>query len=382
MQITLLNEEQTWGENALQIQKDFGTIVGLTDWAVDRGASCDISYKDREGNLAGCMATTSSDRDYFVRATTFSGTKSGNVSRNQSFAICPVIPAEEAKNLHLKNIQTLNLPNGKSVQICEYGSYPQSRVSSQTSRKLEQLLTQNLLPQTGKVYTFEHENDRKDKAAEYLYEGKKYVRADNRWYKVEPVQWLMDESGLLRSKMAIMSGIRFSTYDKHFHYKGDFARTNMYNYLNTYFAKEFENVAEFVETKSRLAIYNKYFSNYMSGTVNKTFHPEGKNGDKFTPAKAKEIINITNAPPFMRDLLKLIASCPKEEQKDYKSIVLEIFNEQRHSKAQPNEVIILGKKLAVSGGYEEELNNALGDKTAQPSLNLPFSFLQRAYNRF
>ena len=61
----------------------------------------------------------------------------------------------------------------------------------------------------------------------------------------------------------------------------------------------------------------------------------------------------------MRDLLKLIAAFPKEEQGQFKSVVLEVFNPERSSRPQPAEVIVLGKKLAVSGGYEKELNRVL-----------------------
>ena len=120
---------------------------------------------------------------------------------------------------------------------------------------------------------------------------------------------------------------------------------------------------QFEETLSRLAIRNRYFSNYVSGFENnKDFYPAGKDGQPFTPEKARAIVDITNAPPFMRDLLKLIAAFPKEEQGQFKDVVLTVFDKERDERDQPSEIVLLGKKLAVSGGYEKELNQVLQGK--------------------
>lgn len=61
----------------------------------------------------------------------------------------------------------------------------------------------------------------------------------------------------------------------------------------------------------------------------------------------------------MRDLLKLIAAFSKEEQGQFKDVVLTVFDKERDERDQPNEIVVLGKKLAVSSGYEEELNRVL-----------------------
>ena len=61
----------------------------------------------------------------------------------------------------------------------------------------------------------------------------------------------------------------------------------------------------------------------------------------------------------MRDLLKLIAAFPKEEQGQFKDVVLTVFDKERDERDQPNEIVVLGKKLAVSGGYEKKLNHVL-----------------------
>ena len=351
----------------------------------------------------------------------------------------------------------MRLANGKTVQICEYGAYPQTVAPKSVSQELEAQYQKNALKTTGKTYTFDSaELDAYNtgftprNCAEYSFAGKKYVRIEGKpydndsilsdgtqvqkgqayWFEVQPIEWLMDPKGTWVARQALFAGIQFDTKDR---YDGNFADTAMYNYLQTHFAKEMEAQRQFEETLSRLAIRNRYFSAYVSGFGNnKEFYP---NGDRpgftpaavpprlpnsgtsatptvgsisgaspnrasgtpvsgapnahvtsnapvsgapkapvtpdapvvpavplsgpFTPEKARAIIAVTNDKIFMRDLLKLIAAFPKDEQGQFKSVVLEVFNPERDSRPQPAEVIVLGKKLAVSGGYEKELNRVL-----------------------
>ena len=357
----------------------------------------------------------------------------------------------------------MRLANGKTVQICEYGAYPQTVAPKSVSQELEAQYQKNALKTTGKTYTFDSaELDAYStgftprNCAEYSFAGKKYVRIEGKpydsdsilsdgtsvqkgqayWFEVQPIEWLMDPKGTWVARQALFAGIQFDTKDR---YDGNFANTAMYNYLQTHFAKEMEAQHQFEETLSRLAIRNRYFSAYVSGFGNnKEFYP---NGDKpgftpaaipsrlpapnassgrtpntpaaklasdtlvsgapnapvtpntpaarlasdtlvsgapnapvtpntpvvpvvplsgpFTPEKARTIIAVTNDKIFMRDLLKLIAAFPKEEQGQFKNVVLEVFSPDRSSRPQPAEVIVLGKKLAVSGGYEKELNRVL-----------------------
>ena len=357
----------------------------------------------------------------------------------------------------------MRLANGKTVQICEYGAYPQTVAPKSVSQELEAQYQKNALKTTGKTYTFDSaELDAYStgftprNCAEYSFAGKKYVRIEGKpydsdsilsdgtsvqkgqayWFEVQPIEWLMDPKGTWVARQALFAGIQFDTNSG---YDGNFANTAMYNYLQTHFAKEMEAQRQFEETLSRLAIRNRYFSAYVSGFGNnKEFYP---NGDKpgftpaaipsrlpapnassgrtpntpaaklasdtlvsgapnapvtpntpaarlasdtlvsgapnapvtpntpvvpvvplsgpFTPEKARAIIAVTNDKIFMRDLLKLIAAFPKEEQGQFKNVVLEVFSPARSSRPQPAEVIVLGKKLAVSGGYEKELNRVL-----------------------
>ena len=57
------------------------------------------------------------------------------------------------------------------------------------------------------------------------------------WIEVQPIEWLVDPTGTWISKKALIGGIQFDTEK---YYKGDFSKTFIKHYLDTYFAKEIE----------------------------------------------------------------------------------------------------------------------------------------------
>ena len=333
--------------------------------------------------------------------------------RTREAAVRPALSVSATSKISPSNVREMRLGNGKTVQICEYGAYPQTVAPESISQELEVQYQKNALKPTGKNYTFDSaELEAFDTGftprnhKEYMFNGKKYVRIEGKpcssdtvlsddrriqegaayWFEVQPIEWLMDPKGTWVTRQALFAGVQFDVKEE---YDGNFANTTMYNYLQQYFAKEMEAQKEFTETLSRLAIRNRYFSNYVSGFENnKDFYPAGKDGQPFTPEKARAIVDITNAPPFMRDLLKLIAAFPKEKQGQFKDAVLTVFDKERDWRDQPSEIVLLGKKLAVSGGYEKELNQVLQGKrnetnysdTAQNSFTAQRSFDVRMIN--
>ena len=92
---------------------------------------------------------------------------------------------------------------------------------------------------------------------EYELDGKRYIRVPGRpaddnsklstgeqveagkpyWVEVQPIEWLMDRSGTMVAKKCLFAGIQFDTKSS---YDGDFSKTSMKHYLDTYFAKEME----------------------------------------------------------------------------------------------------------------------------------------------
>ena len=382
MEITLLREEDIWGDRALEVIQAYSTAVGISDVAIALGTMMGSGTQNSAGVASGLAWSVSSGEYVSVRTVSSHGGKNYFSPDRRRAAGCPALPFSATSLIRLNNVRVMRLANGKTVQICEYGAYPQTVAPKSVSQELEAQYQKNALKTTGKTYTFDSaELNAYDTGftprnyAEYSFAGKKYVRIEGKpydndsimsdgtkvqkgqayWFEVQPIEWLVDPKGTWVARQALFAGIQFDTDSS---YDGNFANTAMYNYLQQYFAKEMQN--KFTETLSRLAIRNRYFSNYVSGFGNdKEFHPGGKDGQPFTPEKARAIVDITNAPPFMRDLLKLIAAFPKEEQGQFKDVVLTVFDKERDWRDQPNEIVVLGKKLAVSGGYEAELNEEL-----------------------
>jgi len=384
MEVTFLREEDIWGDRALEVIQAYGTAVGISDVAIALGTCMGSGTKNSAGVASGYAWSASSYKNVNVRTVDLDGAKNCFNPNRRIAAGCPALPFSATSKICPNNMKTMRLANGKTVQICEYGAYPQTVAPKSISQELEAQYQKNALKTTGKNYTFDSvELDAYStgftprNCAEYMFNGKRYVRIKGKpydrnsvmsdgtsvqkgqayWFEVQPIEWLMDPKGMWVSRQALFAGIQFDTKNE---YNGNFANTTMYNYLQKHFAKEMEAQKEFTETLSRLAIRNRYFSNYVSGFENnKEFYPAGKDGQPFTPEKACAIVDITNAPPFMRDLLKLIAAFPKEEQGQFKDVVLTVFDKERDERDQPNEIVVLGKKLAVSGGYEKELNHVL-----------------------
>ena len=411
MEITLLKEEDVWGDSALEVIQAYGTRTGISDAAIVLGACRGSGTKDSIGVPSGLAWSASSSEIGLVRTVDLNGSGLGINPNKREAAGRPALLFPATSAIRPNNIKIITLQNGKTVQICEYGAYPQTVAPESISQELEVHYQKNTLKTTGKKYTFDSaEFDAWNigfalrNSAEYIHKGKKYIRIEGKpfdgdsvlsdgtsvqkgqayWFEVQPIEWLMDPQGTWVTRQALFAGVQFDVKEE---YDGNFANTTMYNYLQQYFAKEMQN--QFTETLSRLAIRNHYFSNYVSGFENnKDFYPAGKDGQPFTPEKARAIVDITNAPPFMRDLLKLIAAFPKEEQGQFKDAVLTVFDKERDWRDQPSEIVLLGKKLAVSGGYEKELNQVLQGKrnetnysdTAQNSFTAQRSFDVRMIN--
>ena len=413
MEITLLKEEDVWGDSALEVIQAYGTRTGISDAAIVLGTFVGYGSRNSAGVTSGCVWTASFLEGGSLCVVGAFGKEFNFFPRTREAAVRPALSVSATSKISPSNVREMRLGNGKTVQICEYGAYPQTVAPEYISQELEVQYQKNALKPTGKNYTFDSaELEAFDTGftprnhKEYMFNGKKYVRIEGKpcssdtvlsddrriqegaayWFEVQPIEWLMDPQGTWVTRQALFAGVQFDVKEE---YDGNFANTTMYNYLQQYFAKEMEAQKEFTETLSRLAIRNRYFSNYVSGFENnKDFYPAGKDGQPFTPEKARAIVDITNAPPFMRDLLKLIAAFPKEEQGQFKDAVLTVFDKERDWRDQPSEIVLLGKKLAVSGGYEKELNQVLQGKrnetnysdTAQNSFTAQRSFDVRMIN--
>ena len=76
--------------------------------------------------------------------------------------------------------------------------------------------------------------------------------------------------------------------------------------------------------------------------------------EPITPEVCLEVLQSTNYARNIKDMLLCIAELPPAEQGKFKEIVLAAFD----NREQPNDIVVLGKKLAVANGFEHELSKA------------------------
>ena len=74
--------------------------------------------------------------------------------------------------------------------------------------------------------------------------------------------------------------------------------------------------------------------------------------EPITPDICWEVLKSTNAPRSIKDMLYCIAELPVPEQAQFKEVVLSTFTQRE----QPDNILVLGKKLAVAGDYETDLS--------------------------
>ena len=287
MEVTFLREEDIWGDRALEVIQAYGTAEGISDVAIALATGCG-GTKDNAGVTSGCVWLASSSFKHVC--TVYKGSKYSHIPNKREIAGRLAMLASVTSKLRPDNARTPTLPKGMTAQICEHGAYPQTVAPKDVSQELEVQYQKTALKTTGKTYTFDSaELDAYStgftprNCAEYSFAGKKYVRIEGKpydsdsilsdgtsvqkgqayWFEVQPIEWLMDPKGTWVARQALFAGIQFDTDSS---YDGNFANTAMYNYLQTHFAKEMEAQRQFEETLSRLAIRNRYFSNYVSGS--------------------------------------------------------------------------------------------------------------------
>lgn len=260
MDFTFLKENQIWGDGALDVMKRYGTKVAPTDLTVILGGYMtgdgDRTY---ESDLTCRSWSASSNEREKVRCVDFEGDKWRYDANDREISARPALPPSEASKISPSIARPI-----AGIRVVEYGEYPQTVADERTSEKLERLHGSRTLRPTGKNYTFDsvdvYKYSRSFKATsyqEYEMDGKRYIRVPGRpadddselstgeeikdgkpyWVEVQPIEWLMDRSGWMVAKKCLFAGIQFDTKDS---YDGDFSKTSMKHYLDTYFAKEME----------------------------------------------------------------------------------------------------------------------------------------------
>ena len=125
----------------------------------------------------------------------------------------------------------------------EFGEYPQ-KVLCDMCDKLEKLYENNKLYLTGKNY-IAGIHDRRICYREYMYEGRKFIRADNNfedkkncWIEVLPVVWQVDpKKNIALSKYVLFAGVPYN---------------NIYEYLDKYFSEDIIPSSQLLLNKSNI----------------------------------------------------------------------------------------------------------------------------------
>ena len=261
-EFTFLTEEQVFGDKKLDILKKYGTKAAISDYAILLGGAVSSDYytsegytlKDRSGYL---WWTKSTGENKYARVVNACGDRDWYwVSRRISSAR-PAFPC-----LSISNYVTNKITKNGILGI-EYGEYPQTIVDEKISDELEKAYNNKSLKTTGKTYTSDSVSYQdcdisfqERKHIEYEYNGNKYIRfvadlncdgevlSDGRkivkgniyWVRVEPIKWLVDEKeDIALSKKIIFSGVQFDRFSS---YNGDFDKTDIKQFIDKYFSKE------------------------------------------------------------------------------------------------------------------------------------------------
>ncbi len=229
------------------------------------------TYKDIEETFLACalgLTTFSPTRPFWTQTKdSIEGNFSYvyiNFSISEVYAryigICPIlVPSSKLYEKLLLEATTSNL----GIPQVVFGEYPKFLVSTSKSNTLTQALMENKLKTTGKIYTFDEIKHtdiitpfKPVTYEEYEYQDEKFINLkcpykidyetservrriqENEyvWVRVAPLLWLVnEEEKKLMSRDIILAGIQFNSGLK---YDGNFAKSNIKWYLDTYMSKE------------------------------------------------------------------------------------------------------------------------------------------------
>ena len=261
---TLLTQFEIFGPNQFHMIGQYGKKCAITDYAILLGgyvSDSDYVEKDyvRKNRTTWYWAQ---NRDFNNRV----------MSVSESGESCSRLPYKRTGGIRpVMNIKTDGDFKFINKDEFEYGEYPQTIVEKYEARNLERMFLKGTLNPTGKTYEADSISYRDEDTnytprefTEYQYNGKKYIRimptsdvygeylSDNTkveknepcWILVEPIRWYIDYgTNKAVSKYALVSGIQYKNDTK---YDGNFANTEIHNYLNNVFAKDIKKSNTFV----------------------------------------------------------------------------------------------------------------------------------------
>ena len=262
MNFTLLEQEQIFGKNRLDIFKKYGVTASITDFAILLGGYVTAGFRTGGNDLKHRNGWYWSKDPYGHNASiiSYDGFDDWYIVARRVGGCRPASPFSSIQEI--SSIET----RGKNGLIeIEYGEYPQWTCTKNIQNILDSAYKKGSLNKTGKSYTVDsrkydeyNEDFLAKEYEEYEYNGKKYVRVisntyfdgrkvafstgeqykngDSVWVEVSPVRWLVDEkSKIMVAKHILFAGIQFN---KEQNYQGDFDNTTLGKYLKEVFSKD------------------------------------------------------------------------------------------------------------------------------------------------
>jgi len=256
MGITLLTQDQIWGDKALGVMKKYGTATGMTDLAIAQGALMGSSSRTSDGLRSGVIWSASPNDFGGVRVVYYDGVRSYRDPNGRNAGLRPALPPSLTSLIRPSEARTTRKIG--NINIAEFGSIHGVMAPENISQELGKTLSNNELIPTG-VYTFDGEKiDAYDKpfkpmnCVSYSYGGQSYMPIEAKpfdgdsvfsdghapekgevcWMARQPIEWMKDRSGWWVALKGLLSGVQF---DPKYPYDGEFEKTAMYKYLNTYF---------------------------------------------------------------------------------------------------------------------------------------------------
>ena len=280
MELTLLKEEQIYGENRLKIFDVIGTKAAVTDYAILCGTYASTTNyvgEEKLENRTSWYWTKTADGANDARIVTSYGFSSWNYVGNRQGCVRPVVMFSQIQN------QCQNISKGNNRElIVEWKSFPQQSVSEQLEDELNRNLNQDLIKEIDYVTTDSVDpNDFQqgfvgEEQKVYEYQGKRYakVRANTIeeevtlsngrtykkgeyvWIAIPPLRWYVDlESGIAFTEKLITP----AQFNQIRNYKGDFENMDIYRFMNSILLKSMNfnyqvngiNLAEQIKSVNR-----------------------------------------------------------------------------------------------------------------------------------
>jgi hypothetical protein len=251
-QVTLPIASQIWGDEKLDVIKEYGPEAGFSDLAIVGGGFMGSEdYETSDGLRAGAYFTASSDEGGYVGDVGIGGDAVWLNPDSRKYGIRPVLPPSVTSLIKPEEVR-LSRKIG-NIELVKYSELPLVITSKKISEELEGNLQANkLIPTDEQGFPYDGGEDDEPfklvRTPAYLYDGRKYSRFLARpcdedsvlsngrvpndgepcWLEYTPWEWMKSKNGWWVSYLIVVAGIKFSEKKR---YDGNFSKTNMYKYL-------------------------------------------------------------------------------------------------------------------------------------------------------